>query len=323
MIRWFAKNDIAANFLLFGILAWGIWSAVEKVALEVQPAYQPEQIYIDVQYRGASPADVEKAVVLPIEAALEGLSGVQMVEAEADDGEAQVVVYSESKRNLKNLLEEVKTRVDRINSFPPEVDPPEVSIPDSSQWFDVIKIAVQGDMDEADLLHAARTVRDDLIAMNGISQASVLGASPLEISVEADPALLRAYNLTFSDLGDAIRKSSIDLPAGRIQTDEGRLTIRSKGQAYTRADFEDIVISNSNGSEVKLSTVAKVTDGTEEGKKIMRFNGEPCLLVEVLRLGNENALEIASKVKKLHRHSQPAFPRGNIPFSLGRFLRGT
>ncbi len=310
MIRWFAKNDIAANFLLFGILAWGIWSAVEKVALEVQPAYQPEQIFISVNYRGASPADVEKAVVLPIEAALEGLSGVKTVESRADDGNARVVVYSESKRNLRSLLEEVKTRVDRINSFPDEVDPPRVSIPDSSQWFDVIKIAIQGDMDEADLLHAARTVRDDLIAMNGISQATVLGASPLEISVEADPLQLRAYGLTFADLGDAIRKSSIDLPAGRIQTDEGRLTIRSKGQAYTQADFEKIVISNSKGSEVTLSTVAKVSDGSEENKKIMRFNGEPCLLVEVLRLGNENALEIASKVKKYVAASEQQFPEG-------------
>ena len=310
MIRWFAKNDIAANFLLFGILAWGIWSAVEKVALEVQPAYSPEQIYINVNYRGASPADVEKAVVLPIEAALEGLSGVKTIESKADDGEASVIVYSESKRNLKPLLEEVKTRVNRINSFPPEVDPPRISIPDSSQWFDVIKIAIQGDMDEADLLHASRTVRDDLIAMNGISQANVLGASPLEISVEADPALLRAYDLTFADLGDAIRKSSIDLPAGRIQTDEGRLTIRSKGQAYTRADFEKIVISNSKGSEVRLSTVAKISDGSEESKKIMRFNGEPCLLVEVLRLGNENALDIAAKVKGYVATSKQRFPEG-------------
>ena len=70
MIRWFAKNDIAANFLLFGILAWGAWSAVEKVPLEVQPSFSREMIFITVQYRGGSPADVEKAVVLPIEAAL-------------------------------------------------------------------------------------------------------------------------------------------------------------------------------------------------------------------------------------------------------------
>lgn len=310
MIRWFAKNDIAANFLLFGILAFGIWTAKEKVPLEVQPAWEPNQITISVGYRGGSPEDVERAVVLPIEAALEGVSGIKSIAANADSGSAYIRVYSESKRNLKPLLEEIKTRVDRINSFPDEIEPPNISIPDSSQWFDVVKVAVMGEMDDADLLHAARAVRDDLISMKGISQASVLGNSPLEISVEADPTLLRAYGLTFADLSDAIRKSSVDLPAGQIQTEEGALVIRSKGQAYTRADFEKIVISNNSGSEVTLGAVAKVTDGSEERKKIMRFNGQPCLLVAVLRLGDENALEIASKVKDYVAVSKQRFPEG-------------
>lgn len=310
MIRWFAKNDIAANFLLFGILAWGTWSAVEKVALEVQPAYKPDRIYIQVQYRGGSPEDVEKGVVLPIESALEGLSGITSIESRADDGNARVTVYSSKSRNLTDLREEIKTRVDRIQSFPDEIEPPEVSIPDSAQWFDVIKVAIVGDMDETDLLRAARTVRDDLIAMNGISQANVLGNSPLEIAIEANPRRLRDFGLSFSDLSEAIRESSIDLPAGRIQTDEGMLSIRSKGQAYTRADFENIVISNRDGSEVKLGTVAKVTDGFEENRKILRFNGKPCLLVEVLRLGDENALEIASNVKNYVASSKEKFPEG-------------
>jgi multidrug efflux pump subunit AcrB len=310
MIRWFAKNDIAANFLLFGILAWGVWSALEKVALEVQPSFNPEMVHIGVQYRGGSPEDVEKAVVLPIEAALEGLSGVASVESRADEGSARVLVYADSKQNLKALLEEVKTRVDRIRSFPPEIEPPEVAIPDSSQWFDVIKVAVCGDMEETDLLRAARAVRDDLIAMKGISQANVLGSSPLEIAVEADPRRLRDFGLTFADLGEAIRKSSMDLPAGQIQTDEGPLNIRSKGQAYNRADFESIVITNSQGSEVKLGGVASVSDGFEESRKIMRFNGKPCLLVEVLRLGDENALEIASSVKSYVASAKGRFPEG-------------
>jgi multidrug efflux pump subunit AcrB len=310
MIRWFAKNDIAANFLLFGILAWGIWSAIYKVPLEVQPMLEMKRINIYVDYRGGSPADVEKAVVLPIEAALEGLSGIESVESLSDDGFANIIVHTESKNNLEKLRDEIKTRIDRISNFPDEIEPPRVAIPDSSLWFDVIKVAISGEMDEDDLLQAARTVREDLIALPGISQANVLGNSPVEISIEADPRRLRDFDLTISDLSAAIRRSSMDLPAGRIQTDEGRLTIRSKGQAYTREDFEEIVISNQNGSEVKLKTVAKVSDGFEENKKMMRFNGKPCLLVEVLRLGNENALDIAAKTKAYVETAHERFPEG-------------
>jgi multidrug efflux pump subunit AcrB len=310
MIRWFARNDIAANFLLFGILAWGIWSALEKVTLEVQPTLEMNSVYITVDYRGASPQDVEKAVVLPIESALEGLSGADSIESRADDGYARISVSATPNKNLEKLRDEIKTRVDRISSFPDEIEPPEVYIPDSNEWFDVIKIVISGEMDEADLLSAARTVRDDLVAMNGISQANVLGSAPLEISIEADPRRLRDFGLTFADVSDAIRRSSFDLPAGRIQTDEGRLSIRSKGQAYTRADFEKVVISNVSGSEVKIGDVASVSDGFEENRKIMRFNGTPCLLVEVLRLDNENALDIAAMAKDYVKTAEKRFPQG-------------
>lgn len=310
MIRWFARNDIAANFLIIAILLWGGYSAVERVPLEVQPAIKFNQVDINVPYRGGSPRDVERAVLIPIESALEGLKGVDRIESEARSGNGRVRVVAHENGNPKELLEEVKTRVARINTFPQETEPPRIQIPDSDMWFDVIKIAVSGDMDEMDLLRAARRVRDDLIEMRGISQAAIQGASPMEISIEADPMRLRDYGLTFSDLSAAIQRSSLDLPAGEIQTDEGNLMIRSEGQAYVRSDFEDIVIRNEEGSEVSLAKVARVRDGFEENRKIMRFNGTPCLLVETLRLGDENALEIAELVKNYVSTSTGRFPQG-------------
>ncbi|MBK1881503.1 efflux RND transporter permease subunit [Luteolibacter pohnpeiensis] len=310
MIRWFAKNDIAANFLLFGILIWGIYSAVEEVPLEVQPAVVFKQVNVEVPYRGGSPEDVEKSVLIPIERSLEGLKGVEEMDSRATSGNGRVTVRVEDGTDPEDLLEEIKTRVSRINTFPNETEPVRVEIPDSTSWFDVIKIAVAGDMDEADLLQAARRVRDDLVEMRGISQATVLGASPLEISIEADPQRLRDYGLTLNDLTDAIQRSSIDLPAGSIQTEEGNLLIRSKGQAYNRDDFANIVITNTNGSEVHLGQVAKVTDGFEEDRKIVRFNGKRCLLIEALRLNDENALDIADKVKHYAATASQRFPEG-------------
>jgi len=310
MIRWFARNDIAANFLLFGLLLWGGWSLKEKVPLEVQPAIVFKQVDINVPYRGGSPEDVERAVVLPIEGALEGLQGVKFIEARAYSGSARITVRAEDGVDTRLLLEEVKTRVTRLTNLPGETEPAQVTIPDSAAWFDVIKIAIAGEMDEDDLLRAARRVRDDLVEIRGISQAIVLGANPPEIAIEADPMRLRDYGLTFADLTAAIQRSSLDLPAGQIQTEEGNLMIRSKGQAYTRTDFESIVISNNKGSEVRLGNVATITDGFEEGRKLLRFNGKPALLVEVLRLNDENALGIAESVKRYAATSLERFPEG-------------
>lgn len=310
MIRWFARNDIASNFLILAILLWGGYSAMERVPLEVQPAIEFEYVDINVPYRGGTPDDIEKAVLIPVEGALEGMQGVETIIADARGGRGNIRVVAKEGSDPKDLLEEVKTRIDRITSFPPETEPPQIKIPDSNLWFDVIKIAVSGDMDSADLLRAARRVRDDLVNMPGISQSLIQGTSPFEISIEADPMRLRDYGLTFADLTAAIQRSSLDLPAGQIQTDEGSLMIRSKGQAYVRTDFEKIVIRNQNGAEVSLGKVAQVLDGFEENQKILRFNGQPCLLVEALRLNDENALEIAAAVKDYVATADERFPEG-------------
>ena len=310
MIRWFARNDIAANFVMFGILIFGIWTAYEKVPLEVQPSIQFNEVRVSVTYRGGSPEDVERGVVIPIESSLEGLAGAEEINSRVSAGGCEVRIKADDDTDPRKLLDEVQTRVDSITSFPQEIEPPRLFIPDTNKWFDVIKIAITGDMDEDDLLKAARRVRDDLIEMQGISQAAVQGATRKEISIEANLARLRDFGLGFSDLSEAVRRSSIDLPAGQIQTDEGNLTIRSKGQAYDKEQFEEIVVRNINGAEVRLRDVATVSDGFEENSKMLRFNGKPALLVETLRLNNENALDIAAKVKNYVATQRERFPEG-------------
>lgn len=310
MIRWFARNNIAANFVMFGILIYGIWSAIEKVPLEVQPTIRFQEVRVNVEYRGGSPEDVERGVAVPIESALEGLTGVEEISSRISAGSGEVRIRAEDDTDIDKLLDEVKARVDAITTFPQEIEPPKINVPDTVQHFDVIKIAVTGEMDEADLVKAARRIRDDLIDMPGISQAAVQGETRQEISIEADLARLRDFGLGFSDLSEAVRRSSLDLPAGQIQTDEGNLIIRSKGQAYDREQFEKIVVRNLNGGEVLLRDVAKIGDGFEEQRKLMRFNGRPALLIETMRLQDENALDIAAKVKNYVATQRERFPEG-------------
>ncbi len=310
MIRWFARNTIAANFVMFGILLFGIWTAIEKIPLEVQPSIEFREVRVNVEYRGGSPEDVERGVVIPIERSLEGLPGVKEIYSRVSAGNGEVRVIAQDGVDTREMLDEIQTRVDGISTFPQEIEPPRLEIPDTAKWFDVIKIAVTGDMDVADLVKAARRIRDDLIDMPGISQASVQGETRQEIAIEANLARLRDYGLGFSELSEAVRRSSVDLPAGQIQTDEGNITIRSKGQAYDKTQFENIVVRNENGAEVLLRDVATVGDGFEENKKLLRFNGKPALLVEALRLHNENALDIAAKVKAYAADQRSKFPEG-------------
>lgn len=311
MLRWFARNDIASNLLMLAILVGGLAVVYfEKIPLEVQPSYQRNEVRISVNYRGGSPEDVERAVVIPIERAMEGIGGVARIQSEAYLGSGRITVEAKPTTDIKELLEEVRSRVNAITTLPPETEPPRLQIPDSARWWEVIKVVVSGNLDENDLLRAARQVRDDLMELPGISQANVQGATPAEISIEADPRKLRDHSLSFQNLSDAIRRSSLDLPAGTITTDEGSLMVRSRGQAYTRDDFANILVTNADGAELRLGDVAQVRDGLEERQRRVRLNGKPALIVEVMRLQGENPLEIADRTHAYVESAAGRFPEG-------------
>ncbi len=310
MIRWFANNNIAANFLMVGILLAGVYTAFNKIPLEVQPARVYDNIRISMSYRGGTARDVEQAVLIPIEEALEGLEGIDRVSARARRGYGWLWVDVDPEAPIRELLEEVKSRIDGINTFPSETEKPRIYIPDTSYWHEVLTVAVTGNLEEPELRRVAQRVQDDLTAIDGISRVSMEASREYEIAIEANQEMLDSYNLGFRELADAIRRFSLDLPAGSIDSTSGTLTVRTRGQAYSQTDFEKIPIRAANGAEVLLGEVAKVSEDSDEGRVIGRFNGEPVMMLEIMRTGKENAIEVSDKVKEYVATASTRFPEG-------------
>ena len=310
MISFFARNDIATNILMVAILIVAGWFALDKIPYEIQPNEIYNEVRVNISYRGGSPTDVERDVAIPIERALEGLAGVKVLRTKSNRGGCEIEVEAKDGVDPKELLEEVKARIDQINTFPNETERPRYRVPSTEQRHEVISIAVVGELSPHDLLSATRLVRDQVGALPGVSATEIAGNSPLEISIEAKPDRLLHFGLSLSDISDAIQRSSIDLPAGQIRTASGNVLIRTTGQAYTAEQYESIVLRSLDGAEVRLGDVATVLDGFEENPKIVRFNGTPALLVEVMRIGDQSALEIADQVKEYVRTSSSRMPSG-------------
>ncbi|MFT4546540.1 MAG: multidrug efflux pump subunit AcrB [Verrucomicrobiales bacterium] len=310
MIRWFARNDIAANFLLIGILCAGIYVALNKVPLQVEPTWEFDSIYISMDYRGGNAADVQRYIVIPIEEAIRDLTSIKSIRSTSSRGKATIWVSVDDVSQMRDVLDEVQARIDQITTFPGETERPDVRLPDSDSWREVITLAVVGDLEEDEMQRVAERVRDDLIDLPHISQAQIKGERPYEIAVEVSQEKLRSFGISFQDLSDAIRSSSVDLPAGSIQSPSGNLTIRTKGQAYTRADFEKIPVRASNGAEVLLSEVATVKDGFDEERQIVRFNGRPAVMVEAMRHDDESAIKISEQVQLYVDSVRSRFPEG-------------
>ncbi|MGI9456578.1 MAG: efflux RND transporter permease subunit, partial [Aeoliella sp.] len=310
MIRWFATNGIAANFLMLAILIAGFYTAWYRLPLEVSPERSFEAVVVDMTYRGGTAKDIEQAILIPIEEALEGVEGIQDIHAEGDQGEAEIFIDATPGTDLRELMDDITARIDTITTFPDETERPRISIPDSSNWWEVLSIAVTGELTPHELREVARTVQEDILALPGISRAQVQGDRRYEISVEVDTSKLLSYGLSFQELSDAIRQFSIDLPAGSIDSDSGTYIVRTRGQAYSEREFSKVPIRTANGADVLLGEVATINDGFEEGEKTVEFNGRPSLFVEVMRTGKENAIDISDKVHEYVRNARSRFPEG-------------
>jgi multidrug efflux pump subunit AcrB len=310
LIRWFAVNGIAANFLMLAILLGGVYSAFYRVPLEVSPSLSLNSVNVEMNYLGGTAKDVERAILIPIEEALEGVSGIKQLRAYGSRGSGRIRIEAEAGADLQVLMDEVSARIDTITTFPNETERPRVSIPDSGMWFEVLNVAVTGDMDPYDLLRVTRRVHEDILELPGVSLANIDDVRRFEISVEADMEQLIAYGLSFQDLADAIRRFSVDLPAGAIDSEGGTYVVRTKGQAYSEREFEKIPIRTADGAEVLLGEVADVKDGFEEGEVVVEFNNQPAMFIEVLRTGNESAIDISNKIREYVANARTRFPEG-------------
>ena len=310
MIRWFTQNGIAANFLMIGILLSGLYVAFFRIPLEVTPALSWNTVMIEMPYRGATAKDVEQAILIPVEESLEGIQGIEHLHADGSRGMARFYLNAKPDVDLRSLMDDVKARVDAITTFPSETERPRVFIPESSHYDEVLSVAISGKLNPRELGTVARRVQEDLLEIPGISRADIEGGRRFEIGIEVDPEKLLSYGLSFQDLANAIRRYSLDLPAGAIDSESGTLTLRTRGQAYSQSDFAEIPIRSINGSELRLGDIATIIDGFEEGDKSVRFNGAPALFIEVMRTGRESAIDISNKVRDYVDAASGRFPEG-------------
>ncbi len=309
MIAWFARNSVAANLLMVTIIICGVIALRDGVKLEVFPPSDPNTVSVSVPLRGATPEDVELGVAVRIEEAIQDLEGIEEIRSQSVEGSTRVQIEIDSAYDPRELLDDIKSRVDAINTFPADTEKPVISL--NVRSFAVISVVVAGDYSEDEIRIYADRVRDDLLKIDGITQVSLGSVRRYEIAIEASADRLREFDVTLEDLSRAIRNSSVDLSAGNVRTEGGDVLIRSKGQAYRRGDFETIVVkTNSDGSIVRVSDIATVLDGYEEESLRTRFNGKYAAFVDVSRVGSQSTLEISESVKAYIAEKKDSMPVG-------------
>ena len=305
-LAWFAGNHVAANLLMIFILAAGMLTLM-TIKVEVFPETNQDMIKISVPYLGASPDEVEQGVCLRVEEAIAGVDGIKKINSVAAEGMGSIVAEIEEFADSKVVLDDIKAEVDRIETFPQETEKPIIT--EVTNRFQVISIAIYGNATERTLKNLADQMRDDLTGMDNISQVDISGVRRYEISIEIAEETLRRYGLTFDQIAQAVAGSSLDLPGGSVKTRGGEILVRTKGQRYLGREFEEIiVVTRNDGTKILLKDIATVIDGFEDSDTLARFNGQRAAIINVYRIGEQGALDVANTVKNYIEKKQNFMP---------------
>ncbi|MBR9813283.1 efflux RND transporter permease subunit [bacterium] len=308
-LAWMAANPVAANLLMLILVVGGIWVGL-GVKQEVFPHFDTDIITIDFAYPGASPEEVEQGAVLSIEDAVRSLDGVKSVRSTSYEGAGVVVVELLTGADKNKATSDVKNAVDRITSFPRDLERPIVSL--VAVKAKVITLVLHGDTTYTALRELADQARNELLNRPDITEVTLTNAPYREIGIELDTATLREYGLTLPQVADIVRSYAVELPGGAIRTDGGEILIKLDERRDAAEEFADIPLRTSQaGAVLSLGDVATITGGfAAESYLESRYNSERAQMLEVFRVGDQTPITVSAAVRDYAEELNARLPDG-------------
>lgn len=296
-ISYFVKYPVAANLLMFGLLIMGYVSLTQMKATFF-PEFPSRTISIQLIYPGASPEEVEEGIVNKIEENLKGLTGVERYTSVSSENSGRITVEVLKGYDTDLILQDVKNEVDRISSFPVGMEPPVIY--KQEQLGRAITFALSGEGVSLNALKtSARQVEDDLLAINGLSKVELSGFPDEEIEIAFREADLQAYNLTFQEAADAVRRTNVDVTGGTVKGLEEEMLLRARNKEYYADGLRDIVVkSTPTGGTVRLRQVATVRDRWADQPNRAYLDGTSSVSIQVQNTLEEDMLYITDQVKE-------------------------
>lgn len=290
LLNWFAGNHVAANILMIALVLAGAFT-VTTMRTEVFPPIDPRQVTASVSYPGANPEEVENGIVIRMEAALSGISGIARVTSRAAEGLGTVTAELSSFADADDVLSDVRDAIDRLPDFPPEgaEDP---SVEKAAIRPQLMTLALYGDVGERALREAAEVLRSNLLAVNQIAGVELGGVRSYEVSIEVDEEALQRFNLTFEMITQKISAASLDLAGGTLRTANGQILLRTPAERTDAEGFGDIpVIVTEDGATIRLSDIGTIRDGFADGELINVYNGQPAVFASIFRATEQGAID--------------------------------
>lgn len=296
-LSFFIKYPVAVNIILFAVAIFG-YLGLQQTKSSFFPLDDSKLIFINIVYPGASPVEIEEGVVLKIEDNLRGLVNIDRVTSASQENSASITVEIEEGADIDIVLANVKNAVDRVASFPVDMEPPVISKQENINTAISFTLSGEG-VPLKNLKEFARKVENDIRAIPNISQISVGGYPTEEIEIAVRESDLLAFDLSFTEVAAAVRNANIITTGGTIKTDTEEYLIRANNRAYFGDELDYIVVkASASGQIVRLKDVATIRDKWSEIPDRINFNGNSAVQLTVSTTNNEDLLYASEKVKE-------------------------
>lgn len=286
--------------VLFTILTLGGLLSYSMMGYELIPKFETNMVTISTVYPGASPSEVETSVTRKIEDAVGALENVKKVESSSYESLSVIMVQLNTGADVNYALNDAQRKVNAILSeLPDDADAPSLnkfSLDDLPIMTMSISSNKLNNKELYDLLD--KKIEPIFSRVNGVAQVDLVGGQEREIQVSVDEKKLQGYNLSIGDIQQAILSSNLDFPTGSLKSRTTKSTIRLSGKYKSIEEMSNLVISNKDGAQVRLSDVATVFDAQQDVEKIARFNQNPTILMQVKKQSDANAVSVSESIKK-------------------------
>ena len=291
-IKYFVKYPVSANIIMLLIIIFGCMGL-----FNLRKTFFPERsakiILVDAIFPGASPLEIEQMVTLKIEDNIDGITGIKRITSKSLENTSNIIVEIENDAKNQVVLQDIKNAIDRINSFPDDMESPSISLMEDLN--PAISFAINGEVTLSKLKKTAEEIEDDLKGMDGISKIRISGYPVEEMEISVRENDLKKYNLSFLDLHKAISSENIDITGGTIKSKDENYKIRSNNKNYDANDISEIVVKKINNRIVKIKDVASVNRIWKDVSNRKFYNNISGVVINVFNTNNEDISIVAGK----------------------------
>ncbi|WP_296220338.1 efflux RND transporter permease subunit [Pseudomonas sp. UBA2684] len=305
------RRPVFATVLSLIVVLLGLM-AYDRLAVREYPNIDVPIVTVNIIYPGASPEIMESQVAQPIEDVLSGIDGLDFVSSISRSENTQITAQFRLGSNADEAANDVRDRLGRVRGLlPDEIDEPIVQKVEADAQ-PVIWLAFYSDrysaMEITDVLE--RVIQDRLQTIPGVSEVQVRGARTFAMRIWLDPEKLAAHNLTVQDVEDALRRQNVEIPAGRIESQQREFTVLSETDLNTPEQFNNLILDDSRGYLLRLSDVGYAEIGAADERSIVRYNGRPAVSMGMIKQATANPLEISDGLAEAMPDVRALLPEG-------------